>query len=199
MEQAHNGCVQAGPQHSVENRHTYGCQVHNILPWEGTKIPAIVLPPAAPHLASPGLPRRGCPRKRTHDRGQVLRPQLPLAELQGARGLFRACAQRFHVQMREFAVALARVLVQKVPVSSFRGKSSPWAVAADAASPGMKTPSSHYRPQAPRHGRSHLGQGTRSHAPFVPPMPRLDQLQSSFPANQALDGVRASRASNTVR
>lgn len=62
-------------------------------------------------------------------------------------------------------------------------------MAADATSPGPKTPTSHQRPQTPRHGRSHLGRGTRSRAPFVPPTPRLGQLQSS----------RASRASNTVR
>lgn len=154
------------------------------LTWEGTKIPTIGSPPAAGHLADPILPQNKQPvpagrRRHTHDRGQVRRAQLPLAELQGACGFFWTCAEPLYVQLRECTVALARILVQEVPVSFLCSETSPWTAVGDPASMGPEPPTSQQRPQAPHHGRSHFGPGTRRH--FVPPTLRLDQLQSSDP------------------
>lgn len=104
-------------------------------------------------------------RRRTHNRRQVGRPQLPLAELQGARGGFWACAQRLHVQVRKLAVALTCVFIQEVPNSFLCSEASPWVLAAHAASSGPEALASQKRPQEPCHGCSHLGLGTRSHSP----------------------------------
>lgn len=125
-------------------------------------------------------------RRRTHNRRQVGRPQLPLAELQGARRCFWACAHRLHVQVGQLAVALTCVFIQEVPHSLLCSEASPWALGAHAASSGPQPLASQERPQEPSHGRSHLGLETRSHSPGRANQTRKEMSRPGFrnPSNE---------------
>lgn len=170
--------------------HKWASRTRHCLTREGTKIP---VSSSSHSWKASGKPRsvklaagfRGR-RRRTHNHRQVGRPQLPLAELQGARGCFWACAQRLHVQVRKLAVALTCVFIQEVPNSFLCSEASPWVLVAHAESSGPEVLASQKRPQEPCHGCSHLGLGTRSHSPGRANQTRKEISRPSFrsPSNE---------------